>query len=131
MNVTLFCLWGVLYILNVGLGFIAGATGILKAALVVIAVLSFLPGALLLARGERKIVLVIRRICIAVLSLTTVCLVALFLCAAFASESVVDVVFFLLSLVSAPMFSGQYWIIGLFLWGCLLSATFIKIPNQK
>lgn len=136
MNVTLFCLWGALYILNVGLGFLNGAAGFLKAALVVIAVLSFLPGALLLGNGistgNRKLVLAVRWICAVSLILTTLFLVIFFLCAAFASETVVNVVFILLSLVSAPMLSGQYWIISLFLWGCLFSATFLKkTPDRK
>lgn len=135
MNIALFCLWGLLYLLNVGLGFLSGVTGFLKAALVILAVLCFVPGVLLLGNGytrkDRKLILAVRRICIAVLSLTTVALVAFFLCAAFASESVVNGVFIFLSLVSAPMLSGQYWALSLFLWAGLLSATFLKIPDQK
>lgn len=131
MTLALFCAWGALYILNVGLGFLTGAAGILKAALIVLALLSFVPGVLLLRRGDRRITLAVRWISIAVLGLTTVLLAAFFLCAAFASETAVNVVFILLSIVSAPMLSGQYWILGLFLWACLLSATFLKTPNQK
>lgn len=126
MTIALFCAWGALYLLNVGLGFLTGAAGLVKAALIVIALLSFVPGVMLLLRGDRKITLTVRWISIAVLGLTTVLLVAFFLCAAFASMPVVNVVFTLLALVSAPMLSGQYWILGLFLWACLLSATFLK-----
>ena len=130
MTIALFCAWGALYLLNVGLGFLSGAAGLVKAALIVIALLSFVPGVLLLIRGyeqkNRKLILSVRRISIAVLGLTTVLLVAFFLCAAFASAAVVNVIFTLLALVSAPMLSGQYWILGLFLWACLLSATFLK-----
>ena len=36
----------------------------------------------------------------------------------------------LLNLVSAPMFCSQYWIVSLFCWGCLLSASFMKL-NKK
>lgn len=126
MTIALFCAWGALYLLNVGLGFLTGAAGLVKAALIAIALLSFVPGALLLLRGHRKITLAIRWISIAVLGLTTILLVAFFLCAAFASEAAVNVVFVLLGVVSAPMLSGQYWILGLFLWACLLSATFLK-----
>lgn len=126
MTIALFCAWGALYLLNVGLGFLTGAAGLVKAALIVIALLSFVPGVMLLLRGDRKITLAIRWISIAVLGLTTILLVAFFLCAAFASTPVVNVVFTLLALVSAPMLSGQYWILGLFLWACLLSATFLK-----
>lgn len=126
MTIALFCAWGALYLLNVGLGFLTGAAGLVKAALIVLALLSFVPGVMLLLRGNRKITLTVRWISIAVLGLTTVLLVAFFLCAAFAPAPVVNVIFSLLALVSAPMLSGQYWILGLFLWACLLSATFLK-----
>ena len=135
MNLFLFCLWGAFYFLNVGLGFLTADTQLLKTAFMILAVISFVPGVLLLGNGyiqkDRKLILTIRKICIAVLALTTAALVAFFLCVAFASQGVVDVVFVLLSLVSAPMISGQYWFLGLFLWACLLSATFLKNPNQK
>lgn len=134
MNIALFCAWGALYILNVGLGFLAGATGLVKAALIVLALMSFVPGGLLLVRGychkNRRLILSVRWVSIAVLALTTVFLAVFFLCAAFASEATVNVVFILLGVVSAPMLSGQYWILGLFLWACLLSATFLK-TNQR
>lgn len=135
MNAFFFCLWGVFYLLNVGLSFFTADTQLLKTALMILSVLSFVPGILLLGSGyikkDRKLILVIRRICITVLSLTTVALVAFFLCAALASEAVANGVFIALAIVSAPMVSGQYWALGLFLWAGLLSATFLKIPDQR
>ena len=130
MTLALSCAWGVLYILCAALGFVANPAGGLKFALVLLSVLSFVPGAILLAEGYRrkcrKTVMVVRWVCLASLVLTVVFLVAFFLCAAFASEAAVNAVFAVLSIVSAPMMSSQYWVLSLFLWGCLLSATFLK-----
>ena len=122
--------WACLYILCVGLGIIQGATGVLKIALIIVSLVFFIPGALLLYDGlskdNRKLVLWIRRICLISLGLTTVGLVAFLLCAAYATGAAVDIAFDLLMLVSAPMTCSQYWVLSLFLWACLLSATFFK-----
>ena len=32
----------------------------------------------------------------------------------------------LLNVVSAPMFCSEYWVLSLFGWACLLSASFVK-----
>ena len=130
MIAILSCAWGILSILCAALGFIANPAGGLKFALVLLGVLSFVPGAMLLAEGyrkeSRKTVFAVRWISFASLILTLIFLVAFFLCAAFASETTVNVVFTILSLVSTPMMCCQYWVVSLFLWGCLLSATFLK-----
>ncbi|MBR5529787.1 MAG: hypothetical protein IKU57_04865 [Oscillospiraceae bacterium] len=130
MTLFLSCAWGALYILCAGLGFLVSPSGPLKFAVILLSVLCFVPGALLLWEGcrtkNRKIILSVRWVCIVSLALTTLFLVAFFLCAAFASETVVNGVFIALAIVSAPMFSGQYWVISLALWGGLLSATFLK-----
>lgn len=130
MTLILSCTWGILSILCAALGFLVNPTGGLKFAMVLLSVLCFVPGAMLLAEGyrlsSRKTVLTVRWICLASLLLTVLFLVAFFLCAAFASETAVDIVFVILSVVSTPMMCGQYWVLSLFLWGCLLSATFLK-----
>ena len=135
MNLFLFCLWGVFYLLNAGLGFLNPDTQLLKTAFTFLAVLAFIPPALLLGNGyvtkNRKLILAIRKICVTVLVLTTIFLAAFFFSAALASEAVVNTIFVILTFVSAPMLSGQYWILSLFLWACLLSATFLKISDQK
>ena len=130
MNKIFAFAWACLYILCVGLGIIQGATGVLKVALVIVSLIFFVPGALLLydglSKNNRKLVLWIRRICLISLGLTTAGLVAFLLCAAYGTGAAVDVAFDLLMLVSAPMTCSQYWILSLFLWACLLSATFFK-----
>ena len=135
MNMFLFCLWGAFYILNFGLSFLTANSVILKVAMMVLAVSSFVPGCLLLIRGyqnkNRKLVLSVRWICLTSLILTTIGLVAFFLCAAFASVAVFNVVSILLAIVSVPMFSSQIWVLSLSLWALLLSATFLKTENRK
>lgn len=130
MTLFLSCAWAVLSILCAALGFMVNPTGGVKIALIILSVLCFVPGAMLLAegyrKGSRKIVRAVRWICFVSLGLTVIFLVAFFLCAAFASEAVVNVIFVILTLVSTPMMCAQYWVLSLFLWGCLLSATFLK-----
>ena len=130
MTLALSCAWGVLYILCAALGFMENPTGALKFALILLSVLCFVPGGMLLGEGYRKecrkTVLAVRWVCVISLVLTVVFLVVFFLCAAFAAETTVNAVFTLLSLVSTPMMCAQYWVLSLFLWGCLLSATFLK-----
>ena len=130
MTLILSCVWGALYILCTALGFLVSPSGVLKFTLVLLSILFYVPGVLLLSEGyrnnNRKLVLAVRWICIGSLVLTTVLLVAFFLCAAFASATAVDVFFVLLGLFSVPMFSSQYWALSLVLWGCLLSGTFLK-----
>ena len=130
MTLILSCAWGILYILCAALGFLVNPTGGVKVALVILSVLTFVPGAMLLAEGYRrkcrKTIMAVRWISFASLFLTVIFLVAFFLCAAFASEAAVNAVFVILAIVSTPMISSQYWVLSLFLWGCLLSATFLK-----
>ena len=130
MNKWLYCGWGVMYILCVALSLIQGATGLMKAALLVFSIMFFVPGFLLLYNairdGDRKGILRIRFISLASLVLTTVCLVVFFVLAALNQEAAINVTYEILALVSAPMLSSQYWIVSLFLWACLLSGSFFK-----
>lgn len=128
----LYALWGAMYILCVGLGRIQEPAGFGKALLVCTAVLFFLPGAILLydgiRAGNRKAALRIRIIAAASLGLTVAALAANILSAG-ASEAVGSTLYEVLDLVSAPMLCGQYWLLSLFLWACLLTGSFTKKPN--
>ena len=130
MNKWLYCGWGVLYVLCVALGLLQTTELIIRIALLIISLIFFLPGAMLLynglKHGDRKTVLQVRWISIASLVLTLLGLIALFLCAASGSEAAVDIAFEALLVVSAPMVCSQYWVVSLFLWSCLLSASFFK-----
>ena len=123
-------IWLCLYILCVGLGTVEGAEGIGKVLFVLTSLIFFIPGIALLVMGfgekNRKMILRVRIVAICSLVLTVVvfcCNVA----AAAASSEWGNFLHDLLNLVSAPMFCAQYWILSIFLWACLLSASFTKI----
>ncbi|MBO5317435.1 MAG: hypothetical protein J6A74_03235 [Oscillospiraceae bacterium] len=126
----LYLVWGCLYILCVGLGTIQEATGLMKLSLTVIGIIFFVPGGILLydalSSGNGKGVLRIRWISIASLTLTMAGLAGFFASGASGSEETVNLAYEILMLVSSPMACSQFWLLSIFLWGCLLSATFLK-----
>ena len=128
-NKTLCIVWACLFIFCAGLGFIPESQGFGTVLLVAVSVLFFLPGGMLLYRAhkaaDRKLICRIRWISAASLGLTFLLLLANFLCIN-ASRAVGDFLYGLLVIVSAPMCCGRYWIVSLFLWACLLMATFTK-----
>ena len=132
-EIIAYCVWLCLYVLCVGLGTIENVEGIGKVLFVMTALIFFLPGVYLLYLGNheknRKICLRVRLIAILSLILTVV----VFCCnvvAISASSNAGLVLNDLLNLVSAPMFCSQYWILSLFCWGCLLSASFMKKQKE-
>ena len=121
------CLWLCLYILCVGLGTVEKIAGIGKVLFVLSALIFFLPGVYLLCLGKkeqnRKIVLGVRICAICSLALTVI-VFCINVMAVSAGASVGNNLYQVLNLVSAPMFCSQYWILSIFLWACLLSASF-------
>ena len=125
-----YCVWLCLYILCVGLGTVEEIAGIGKALFVATALIFFLPGIYLLYLGfhdkNKKLILSVRIIAICSLALTMI----VFCCnviAVSASANVGRNLYDLLNVVSAPMFCAQYWILSIFLWACLLSASLKKL----
>lgn len=133
-NRHLFAAWGVLYILCAGLGFIPEQTGFVKFLLVTCALLFFVPGFLLLYRGiaagDRTLVCWIRDLALVSLVLTTALLIAN-IASAIGSVLLGNILFALLVLVSAPMLCGQYWVMSLFLWACLLFGAILRMPAPE
>lgn len=123
-----YALWAVMYIFCVGLGTVENAEGFGKVLLVLTSLIFFLPPLALLRHGmvtkNTKVLLRLRIVSIVSLSLTLVLLVANFLSFA-ASAQVGKVLYDCLLLVSAPMLCAQYWVLSLFLWSCLLSASIV------
>ena len=122
----LYALWGALYILCGLLGFIREPNGFVMALLVLLAVGFFVPGAILLYRGWKEHnpgkIRMIRNLSLGWLGLTLVLLVANFLTAG-ATEVTGDLLYGFLVFLSAPMYCGQFWIMSLFLWACLLMSS--------
>lgn len=125
--------WLCLYILCVGLGTVEEVEGIGKVLFVLTSLIFFLPGVYLLWLGRqennRKILLGVRIAAVCSLSLTVIVFCANVI-AVSASGSVGNTLYEVLNLVSAPMFCSQYWILSLFLWACLLSASFMKTEKK-
>ena len=128
-----YAVWGILYVLCVGLGTVENAQGIGKVLLILTALIFFIPGIYLLWLGHRenrKILIRVRWISLIWLSLT-MCFLVINLFSVLMSPETGSLLHELLALVSAPMFCGQYWSISLFAWACMLFATFIKFPRVE
>ena len=127
-NFMLYILWAVLYVMCaiVSLAPLPGTAGTVFSVL--LSCLFFLPGSILVYRGvrqkNRKLLRTVRLISILSLLLTLVLLVSSFL-SVFGSETLGNVLYVLLLLVSVPMISSGYWVASIFLWACLLMSTLV------
>ena len=128
---TLFALWGGLFLLCAGLGFIPEADGLLKALMVIFSVAFFVPPFVLLRRsersGDRDTIQLIRNLSAMSLIATVALLIINFL-SVLGSETLGNILYYVLVIVSSPMVCGQYWVVSLFLWACLMitAATMLK-----
>ena len=129
----LWCFWAGMYALCGALGFMIEPTGVIQGLLVFFSLLFFVPGAILLYKGiregNRKMISRIRLISALSLGLTALLLLLNVLSVLF-PEWLGNVLYVLLGLVSAPMFSSQYWVLSMFLWACLLMTTFPPKPAK-
>ena len=121
---TLYILWGSLFALCAGLGFLPEASWVTMLA----SIIFFLPPAMLLRRGRADTVKLIRNLSILSLTLTALLLVVNFL-AAVRSEAVGTLVHYLLVVVSSPMVCSGHWAMSLFLWACLLMVSLRKLKK--
>lgn len=130
---TLFALWGGLFALCAGLGFLPAPTGVLRFALTALSVAAFAPPALLLRRAARTkdphTIALIRNLSALSLLLTVALLLCNFL-TVFGSETVGDILYTLLVIVSSPMVCSGYWALSLFLWACLLFAAMAQLKKK-
>ncbi|MDO5401789.1 MAG: hypothetical protein Q4F17_12620 [Eubacteriales bacterium] len=122
---VLFALWGGLFILCAGLGFIPEPTGAVRWLLTALSLAFFLPPALLLRQGEDRTVKLVRNLAALSLAVTAVTLSLNFLLA-IGPEFLGNVLHFVLAVVSTPMLSSGSWVMSMFLWACLLIAGFRK-----
>ena len=131
-NRFLYALWGALFILCAGLGFIPEPAGALKVLLTALSVLFFLPPAVLVWRGRRDrnrtVLSLVRNLSFASLSLSVLLIIASFL-TVFRSRLLGDILHGVLVVVSSPMICSGHWAMSLFLWACLLIASLIRKPD--
>lgn len=122
----LYALWGALFILCAGLGFIPEPAGVLRVLLTGLSILFFLPPAVLVWKGrrekDRQTLMLVRNISIVSLGLSVGLLIANFLMA-FRSELLGDILHGVLVVVSSPMICSGHWAMSLFFWACLLISS--------
>lgn len=118
---SLFVLWGALFILTAVLGYFP--TGWWSTAA---AIAFFVPPFVLLYRGSRDTVRLIRNLSALSLGVTLVVLILNFVLAV-SSETMGNLLHIVLTIVSAPMLASGYWVLSLFLWACLLMASLKKL----
>ena len=132
-NSALFALWGCLFIICAGLGFIPEPAGAGRVLLTLLAVIFFLPPAVLLYRadkaGDRHTLLLVRNLSALSLLVTLIFLIANFL-SALSSEFLGNVLHAVLVIVSSPMVCCGYWALSLFLWACLLMVS-LQLLKKK
>ena len=125
-----YCVWLCLYILCVGLGTVENIEGVGKVLFILTSLIFFLPGVYILYLGRKeknkKVILGVRIVAICSLALTVI-VFCVNVIAVGASANVGRDLYDLLNLVSAPMFCAQYWILSVFLWACLFSASLKKL----
>ena len=125
--------WLYLFILSAVLGFIPAA-GFLKALFVVAAICFFVPGFLLLNkadhRDDMKTIRLVRNIAIFALILTTVLIMLNFLSATM-TKAWGDVFYVMLVVFAAPLVCGQYWVLSLFGWACLMIYGTMLTKKQR
>lgn len=129
----LFALWGVLFVLCAGLGFLAEPEGVLKGLMVTLSLVFFIPGLLLVhlsgQTGNCHTLKLVRNLAIASLVLTVALLIANFLSVS-ASETLGNVLYSILIIVSSPMICSQYWVLSLFFWAYLMIAAMAKLKAK-
>ena len=128
-EIAAYCVWLCFYVLCVGLGTIENVAGTAKVFFILTSLIFFLPGIYLLylsnREKNRKICLRVRIVAIVSLTLTVIVFSGNVIAVSSSAQAGI-ILYDLLNLVSAPMFCSQYWILSLFCWGCLLSASFMK-----
>ena len=122
----LYALWGALFILCAGLGFIPEPAGVLRVLLTGLSILFFLPPAVLVWKGRREkdrmALSLVRNLSIASLSLSVLLIIANFL-TVFRSELLGNILHGVLVVVSSPMICSGHWAMSLFFWACLLISS--------
>ena len=120
---SLYSLWGVLFIICAGLGFIPEPPEAARWVFTLLSVLFFIPPAVLVyqagTRGDVYSLKFLRNLSLASLCLTLTLLVGNLL-TALRSEFLGNVLYGILIIVSCPMVCSGYWVLSLFLWACLL-----------
>ncbi len=126
---TLYILWAAGLVVCAGLGFVPVRNSAVRVLLFLLALISFVPGALLLIRAvktrdekeKRRLRLISGIWLLLTLTLALINLFSVYLSPVWGS-----ILYGLLVVFSTPMVCGQYWLVILFLWSCLFFGTYAK-----
>ena len=131
-NTVLYALWGGLYALCAGLGFVTGPGEGLQFVMSTLSVALFLPPFVLNYRaakaGDRRTLELVRNLSLGWLAVTSLLLVGNFL-TVFASQWVGNLLYSLLILVSSPLVACGSWALAIFLWACLFFDARAKLKK--
>lgn len=129
----LYIFWGVMFVICAALGFIPAPKGAAYWSMFLFSLIFFVPPTILLYKAikgsDRKELGRIRTISLISLGLTLLALVLNFL-SVNATEAAGRAVYYILIIVSSPMVCGQIWVVSLFLWGCLLTASWQNLRKK-
>lgn len=121
--------WGGMFVLCAGLGFVVEPPSLVRAVFFLLSLVFFLPPAVLLYRahrtGDNRDRKLIRGLSAAWLILTLT-LLLLNIRSALMGRFWGDFFHAMLTVISSPMLVSGYWIVPIFLWACLLAASFIR-----
>ena len=133
-KLTLYILWGFLYIACAILGFLPATNTAILAAVVAASVIFFLPPTLLLSRAvkekDRKTIKIVFLVSLIWLITALILLLANILSVG-ASQLTGDVLYYMLVIVASPMICSRLWVLPLFLMACLMIASHQQLKKKK
>ena len=131
---SLWLSWYSLYIVCALLGFIPNPSGLWKIICVGMSIAFFIPGGMLIKwandRDKVQTLRQIRNISLILLG-STIVMIWLNMASALVDKIWGDIFYALLVLVSSPMVCGQYWVLSLFGWSCILMTTLYILKERS
>lgn len=123
-------LWAGLFIVCAGLGFIPEPESALQILMTLLSLFFFLPPTMLLYEAgrnqDRATILLIRNLAVLSLVSTMILLIFNFL-TVLSSETLGQILHYMLIIISSPMICSGHWALSLFLWACLLFSAHQKL----
>ena len=127
-NTVLYALWGGLYALCAGLGFVTEPGPALRLLMILLSVALFIPPFLLNRKGNRRTRELVRNLSAAWLVITAILLPCNIL-SVMASETLGNFLHGLLTIISSPLVCCDSWALAIFLWACVFFDARTKLKK--
>ena len=127
-NTVLYALWGGLYALCGGLGFVTEPGPALRLLMILLSVALFIPPFLLNRKGNRRTRELVRNLSTAWLVATAILLPCNIL-SVLASEALGNFLHGLLTILSSPLVCCDSWALAIFLWACVFFDARTKLKK--